>query len=138
MGFDRSPSILFSGEEDEMIFHRKLAWIILYLSVPIFLTLQYVIPSPWGKTLPTNKYASVFRYTLPSRWAWFLFEVPNLYWCAIGFEYHSLLVTFFLFLFIGHYLQRAVYYPFYRLSRNSKPVPVLVALSAFSFTNCNG
>lgn len=42
------PSLTF---EQEAEIHQAIAWNVIYLSAPVFLTLNYVVAAPWGKLL---------------------------------------------------------------------------------------
>jgi len=131
--------------EEERVVHGNIARGMLYLSVPTFLALYFVVPTPlWGKTFP-----SVSGNAFNARWGWIAFESPNLIWCVVcylcrnttdevqedvgsfGFTNKLLLSLYFL-----HYVNRGVVYPL-RI-RHRKPLPVEVVLSALAFTTFNG
>jgi hypothetical protein len=121
--------------EEELHLLDLLAYFIIFLSLPIFLTLTYVIPAPWGKT-------SQRRYNLgpciPARIAWFVFESPNLVWSYVCWKSETPRINkLLLLLFVLHYLQRAILYPL-RMSPSSKQMPLAVVASAFSFCSFNG
>lgn len=117
-------------------FHQLVVTAILSSSVPTFLALTY-IPETWGKTLTQNSFMAQFP-SIPATKAWCFFEIPNLYWSiyywrsVTAIENHILLS-----LFVVHYLQRAIIYPFL-LAKSTKDIPLPVVLAAFGFTNCNG
>lgn len=137
------------SREVEQAFHERLAWAVILSSIPIFFVLLFVIPSPYGKTLRTDWYLGPH---LPARACWFLFETPNLIWCAVGLGQRMasrqspheapgwpppwpnfiLLVLFTL-----HYTQRTILYPL-RMTTQSQPIPALVAALAIFFTTING
>jgi len=148
--------------EEERIFHDQVAWGMLMISVPTYITLAYVVPvQPWGKTLDNNMIRTHTQQhsmissllldppMLPARTAWFLFEVPNLYWtfwCWNERNKSSLkqqssplpwVNQFLVSLFVLHYIQRSFIYPLL-LSKHTKKFPLAVVLSAFAFTNING
>jgi len=126
--------------EDERDLHHQIALGMIFISLPIFITLYWIIPSPWGKTFSTLQ-QWYLGPLLPARLSWFLFECPNLVWSFLCYrQVHKtinpvnlLLLT----LFIGHYIQRAILYPLL-MSSNTKRMPAAVVLSAFSFCNVNG
>lgn len=119
---------------------------IILLSVPTYVVLAHFVPAqPWGKTIDSENlsknpwYIAAFP-TLPARWAWFGFEVPNLVWTAVHWSKAGSLPvanTILLSLFVLHYLYRAIIYPL-ALSHNTKHIPFFVFLAAFVFTNFNG
>jgi len=80
------------------------------------------------------------RFTIPARLAWFLQELPSLvvpiYAIVTTFSRLHFVNFTVLMLFIGHYLQRTLIYPF--LIKGGKPTPIHVAVMAFGFCLFNG
>lgn len=70
------------------------------------------------------------------KFGWFFFEVPNLLWAAYFLFFLSNKLTLPYVLFILHYINRDIIYP-WRLKSTTK-VPLEILLSAFSFTFANG
>lgn len=70
------------------------------------------------------------------KFGWFFFEVPNLLWAAYFLFFMDNKLTLPYVLFIVHYINRDIIYP-WRLKSNTK-VPLEILLSAFSFTFANG
>lgn len=107
-------------------------------SVAVFVVLYWFIPSPWGKSLQSAWWMGPH---LPARWSWFLFESPNLIWCAIAWRYGRAdlpLPNLLLFLlFLGHYIRRDIVYPL-KMSPKTKPIPLVTVLAAISFCCVNG
>lgn len=117
--------------------HQELAYAMIIISLPIFITLKFFIPSPWGKSLSSG---TDFGPLWPARLSWFLFESPNLFWSFWWLKVKIIpdpVNLFLLSLFVGHYIQRAIIYPIL-MSNNSKKIPFAVVLSAFTFCNING
>ena len=103
----------------------------------------------------------------PAKWSWMVFESPNLIWALVcGWtsimtmtttttttttQWHTnndnnennnnndILPNYILFIFFTlHYIQRGIYYPLCMSSHKSKPVPLLVIVSALLFCTGNG
>jgi 3-oxo-5-alpha-steroid 4-dehydrogenase 1 len=129
--------------EEEWLLHSQIANGIVYISLPIFITLYWIIPSPWGKTLAASdqKPAWWLGPLLPARISWFVFESPNLVWSYICWQQRradlSVANVLLLVLFVLHYLRRAILYPA-TMSPETKPMPLAVVVSAFCFCACNG
>ena len=155
-GAGREPSCLmfrYSSFEDEKALHESLAWYMMGLSVPTYVVLAHVVPSPWGKTLqdehsgkaPSSSTTSSFWSVLlgpriSASLAWFLFESPNLVWSFVCYKQtESLPLTnsVLLALFVAHYTQRAIVYPLI-ISKNTKRMPLTVVVLALFFTSFNG
>jgi len=125
-------------EEHEL--HQQISWGVIYASIPVFLILLFVVPSPWGKT-SNAALLNVLGPPLPARLAWFVFEIPNLIWIAVALcnlkhelpLINRLLLTF----FVMHYFNRAILYPFW-MSNRAKQVPLMVVLSACLYCCING
>jgi hypothetical protein len=175
------PLMMFSitlAREAEGQWHEYIAWSIIYLSLPVFLTLHYIIPAPWGKLLQVTSSSSSLSFRsssnaatssrkspqqrgvvvgdillsgprIPARWAWFLFESPNLVWAMYAWchrrrqehenddEPLQLANYILYFMFVAHYVQRAILYPLC-MSARSKRMPCAVVVSAFGYCSLNG
>lgn len=136
---------LVGKEWDEKEVHTKLTQLILLLSLPTFLVLQFAIPAPWGKLLPSTE---KFGPLLNPRLAWIFFESPNLIWSFICFTkrnpdffpssiFHLNANSILLGLFVSHYIHRNLIYPF-RIKPKSNKMPLLVVVSGFTFCAING
>ena len=129
--------MLFATLEDEQVFHHRLCMGMIYLSPIVFLFLRYIFPPNWGKT-----YQTLLGPTVPPRIGWCLFEIPNLVWAAVCYRNTDkqlpLANTLLLGLFVGHYLNRSLVYPFVTLNPHSKPLPLEIVLSAHLYTHING
>jgi hypothetical protein len=163
-----SSSLLFSSlsRDQEAQWHESIAWNIIYLSLPVFLTLHYIIPAPWGKllllhssdTTASSRSSKSQKFTdillrgpcIPARLAWVLFESPNLVWALVAWRHRrrdhqeeeassslQLANCVLYFLFVAHYLQRAIIYP-WRMSPHSKPMPLVIVLSGLCYCTFNG
>jgi 3-oxo-5-alpha-steroid 4-dehydrogenase 1 len=134
----------FDSLEEEQRFHNSLSLSVILVSVPVFLSLYFVAPSPWGKTatfrLPTSL-QSFFGPTVPARLAWFVYESPNLVWSLLCFVRRSRRldrVNAALFsLYVLHYIQRTLIYPF-MMKSGRKGIPLTTAALAFIYCNING
>jgi len=152
--------------EDERIFHERLAWGVIWTSLPCFVVLLWIIPSPWGKTATVprqqpqtgNKEQQPHTATkylgplLPAKIAWMVFESPNLifaYWCWKERPRDSMItdstttlgglpVNQVLFaIFVVHYIRRAIVYPL-QLGKSTKGLPLAVVLSGLVYCSING
>lgn len=127
---------LSHNEEEQLL--QRLSMGLLFISIPTFLILYFVIPAPWGKTRASMGWLGQM---LPARLSWIVFESPNLVWAYIcgrsKREDLPAMNSFLLLLFVIHYIQRAILYPLC-LSRNTKAMPALVVLAAFLFCGVNG
>lgn len=105
------------------------------LSVLLFLWLR-----TWGS--PYGRYVSPQSFCLvPARLAWALQELPSLLvplWCAAadGGRLHRWPNRILLAMFVGHYAQRSLVFPW--LIRGGKPTPLLVFVMAVLFCTFNG
>lgn len=152
--FDDTP------EENE----NGLAFIMVLLTFLTFFILQYVIVSPFGKHAPSanakkSLKSIIFQPRMNARLGWILFETPNLFWVVVSLKNHdSELIgnwpytrtefksngrgminanSILLFLFASHYVNRSIIYPL-KKSNKSQPIPLIVVLAGFAFTNFNG
>eukprot|EP00977_Amphora_coffeiformis_P012168 scaffold2992_cov214-Amphora_coffeaeformis.AAC.50 len=154
--------LILSGtaQEAELI-HNTASTLFYYVSPILFVLLNYMLPSPYGK-LTTSRWGSILGPVVPARLAWFLFEVPNLLWVVAtvwkhylgsqqeqsssttlttmtGGEDSSLVGNYILLgFFTLHYLRRTIWYPWRMMSLQAKPVPLGIILSAMSYTSVNG
>jgi len=161
-------TLILSGtaEEAELI-HNIANSLLYYISPILFVLLYFVLPSPYGK-LNTSHWKNLLGPGIPSRWAWFLFEVPNLLWVVATLWKHrrhsltlqkqqtniSLIMTatdkevddddvsfignYILLGFFTLHYLRRTLWYPYRMSPHAKPVPSGVVLSAMSYTSVNG
>jgi 3-oxo-5-alpha-steroid 4-dehydrogenase 1 len=124
--------------EEERLLHGQIAEGMVYISLPIFVTLYWIIPSPWGKTHQTQWWLGPL---LPARISWFFFESPNLVWSYICWRQRradlSVANVLLLVLFVLHYLRRAILYPA-TMSPETKPMPAAVVVSACCYCTFNG
>jgi hypothetical protein len=132
--------------EEERALHESVAWGMLLMAIPTYITLAHVVPQPWGKTLDTqntsnNPWYLVAAPMLPARLAWFIFESPNLFWSFMCWKHRRETLPWtnqlLLGLFVLHYIQRSIVYPLL-ISSHTKRIPSAVVLSATVYTNFNG
>uniref|UniRef100_K7DYX8 3-oxo-5-alpha-steroid 4-dehydrogenase n=1 Tax=Monodelphis domestica TaxID=13616 RepID=K7DYX8_MONDO len=107
------------------------------LSGPIFWVVQTFVGSPYGRHASAS-----FGPPLPVKLAWSLQELPSLLvplyvvTCTPAKHFSHWPNRILLAMFVFHYLQRALIFPF--LIRGGKPVPLFIFLSAFLFCTFNG
>ena len=143
-------SSILSGTPDEaQLIQATARTLLYYISPALFLLLYFVLPSPYGK-LATPTWNKLLGPSIPARWAWFWFELPNLLWAAAttwnhmqihpstGREEESLACNYILFgVFVIHYIRRALLYPM-QLSPRASPSSLGVVLNAMAYTTVNG
>jgi hypothetical protein len=111
-----------------------LVWIWTAIALLIFLLLLFVT-APYGRHSKRN-----WGKTIPDRIGWFVMEVPALiiflYFIITGTAEKTLAVWIVASLYVMHYLNRAVIYP-WRIRVRGKEMPLVVALMAvlFNFVN---
>jgi hypothetical protein len=111
-----------------------LVWIWTAIALLIFLLLLFVT-APYGRHSKRN-----WGKTIPDRIGWFVMEVPALiiflYFIITGTAEKTLAVWIVASLYVIHYLNRAVIYP-WRIRVRGKEMPLVVALMAvlFNFVN---
>jgi steroid 5-alpha-reductase/3-oxo-5-alpha-steroid 4-dehydrogenase 1 len=119
---------------NEALFHRDAALSLMALGVLVLVSLLF-IDAPYGRHLRPG-----WGPSLPNRLGWILMESPTLavflpvYFSGENAEGTVPLVL--LFLWLSHYVHRTLIYPF-RLNRNGKRVPLLVAFLGFLFNTVN-
>lgn len=133
-------SMLLSSEDKAL---DDIAKAVSLLSIPTFLVLRFGIVAPYGKH--STRTASASRYFGPSinaKLAWIIFESPNLVW-VLWSLFHRVNESFgvtnaaLLLMFTTHYINRSLIYPL-QISGSSRPVPLAVAVSGFSYCFVNG
>jgi hypothetical protein len=111
-----------------------LVWIWITIALLIFLLLLFVT-APYGRHSKRN-----WGKTIPDRIGWFVMEVPALiiflFFILTGTAEKNLAVWIVSSLYVMHYLNRAVIYP-WRIRVRGKEMPLVVALMAvlFNFVN---
>jgi len=111
-----------------------LVWIWTAIALLVFLLLLFVT-APYGRHSKRN-----WGKTIPDRIGWFVMEVPALiiflYFIITGTAEKNLAVWIVASLYVMHYLNRAVIYP-WRIRVRGKEMPLVVALMAvlFNFVN---
>ena len=129
-------------DDERRRFHNSIANGLVAASVVTFMVLRYVVRSPWGKRVSGDTYRKYLGPLINAKLSWFLFEVQNLLWCCLCFINRDRTIFGYanmtlLSMFVGHYINRALIYPF-RMSRKSKPMPLAVTAAAFVFCSFNG
>lgn len=126
--------------------HQKTSYGMLYVALPTYLVLTFVMDAPFGKLLKLNNNKkngksspSIFDLQFDARMSWMIMESPNLIWCFLGVLNAIVDVNnntsplkfgnanfILLGMFFLHYMNRTIIYPM-RMSKNSKPVPLLIS-----------
>lgn len=118
-----------------------IAKAVCLLSIPTFLVLHFGIAAPYGKHSTSSSSASrFFGPLINAKLAWTVFESPNLLWVVwylIHRENFGVANVMLLSMFTAHYINRSIVYPL-RMSGSSRPVPLAVAVSGFSYCVING
>ncbi|XP_043818717.1 3-oxo-5-alpha-steroid 4-dehydrogenase 1 [Dromiciops gliroides] len=115
---------------------EKLSFLLVLLG-PVAFVLQSIVGSPYGRHVSPR-----FGPTLPVKLVWFLQEMPSLLvplyvvTCTPAERLNHWPNRILLGIFIIHYLQRTLIFPF--LIRGGKPVPLLIFVCAFMFCILNG
>jgi len=107
---------------------------IFSFAVAVFIALFFVT-APYGKFLRKG-----WGYTIKSRWAWMLMELPSpflVFFFFIRSGRINIVSCIFVFLWLSHYLGRTFIYPF-RQAGSTKNFPLLLAAMAFLFNCMNG
>ncbi|XP_036752633.2 3-oxo-5-alpha-steroid 4-dehydrogenase 1 isoform X2 [Manis pentadactyla] len=120
----------------ERLLLDRLAYLECVLGVLSFLVLRLARP-PYGRYVPPSS-----AFQLPARVAWAVQELPSLVvplvvcCCAETERLHSWPNRILLAMFLVHYTQRSLIFPF--LIRGGKPTPVRTCIVAFTFCTYNG
>lgn len=112
-----------------------IVWVWIAISVPVFILLQFIV-APFGRHTRSN-----FGPMLNNRIAWLIMELVSLIMVA-GFFYFgnnpkTSVEWFIVSLWIIHYANRSLIYPFRQKDPN-KRMPVAIFLSAIFFNLING
>ena len=113
----------------------SLIWGWILLAVVMFVILLFV-KAPYGRHASRK-----WGITIPNRWGWVLMEIPSPLVFLIFFLNGNLEKTteawFIALLFLIHYTNRALIFPF-RIRTSGKRMPLLIALLAVVFNVVNG
>lgn len=114
--------------------HRWLVWGMFGLAAVTLIAVK-VITAPYGRHAREG-----FGPTLPNRVGWILMECPAVLafgaFFALGSQRAELVPLLFLGFWLLHYVPRAFVFPF-RLRTAGKRMPLLVAMSGFTFNVFN-
>lgn len=126
--------------------HKSLSIFILFISPITYYILTRKITAPFGKHSSTSKQINQPNWgpSCNPKFAWFLFESPNLLWCLFAYQYRDETIfdrnygNIILFaLFVVHYVNRCIVYPL-RMNNGGTSVNLAVLSSAFFFCCING
>jgi 3-oxo-5-alpha-steroid 4-dehydrogenase 1 len=111
-----------------------IVWIWTVIALIVFFVLLFVT-APYGRH--SNR---KWGLTIPDRLGWFIMEVPALvifvYFIITGAAEKTVTVWIVASLFIAHYINRAVVYP-WRIRVRGKQMPLVIALMAVFFNFMN-
>jgi len=111
-----------------------LVWLWTVIALIIFVALQFVT-APYGRH-STKKWG----LTIPDRVGWFIMEVPALivffYFIFTGTAEKNVTVWIIASLYVIHYVNRAVIFP-WRIRVSGKKMPLVIALMAVFFNLVN-
>ncbi len=111
-----------------------LVWLWTVIALIVFLALQFVT-APYGRH-STKKWG----LTIPDRVGWFIMEVPALivffYFIFTGTAEKNVTVWIVAALYVIHYVNRAVIFP-WRIRVRGKKMPLVIALMAVFFNLVN-
>jgi 3-oxo-5-alpha-steroid 4-dehydrogenase 1 len=130
-------SLIDFNNLNELTVHRYLCYFVLSTGVCSFIILNGFISAPYVRYS-----SSGFGPVMNAKLAWVLMESPNIFISAIccylswgSAPLQSTPNQILLFLFLLHYVNRALIYPLRMKSGN--PVPFTIFLSAFVFCSIN-
>ena len=112
------------------------------LSIPTFIVLRFGIVAPYGKHSTGTSASRYFGPSINAKLAWIIFESPNLVWVLwslsnLDSQSFGVANAALLSMFTAHYINRSIIYPL-RMSGSSRPVPLAVVVSGFSYCFVNG
>ena len=111
-----------------------LVWLWTVIALVIFLVLLFVT-APYGRHSNKN-----WGATIPDRVGWFIMEVPALiiflFFIITGTAEKTVTVWIIASLYIAHYVNRAVVFP-WRIRVRGKQMPLMIALMAVCFNFVN-
>ncbi len=121
---------------DERSFFDLLLWAWFGVGAFVFVLL-YFIEAPYGRYSKSKGWGPL----VPARLAWIIMELPALvvylYFFWIGKNKSNPYTYVFLGMWVLHYGHRALIYPL-TMPRNSRPMPVSIALMGLFFNIVNG
>ena len=110
---------------------------VVFVVSPLTFAALFFIAAPFGKHEEGS--SGLWGFRVNARLAWLIMEMPNFVAAPIflfGAKGGSLVNAFFLSLFLLHYVNRTLIYPF--RARLVKPMPFFVMMFAFVWTLFNG
>ncbi|XP_041867472.1 3-oxo-5-alpha-steroid 4-dehydrogenase 1 [Melanotaenia boesemani] len=133
---DALLSFIFHSEEDELFVLDCMAYFMVFMAVCTFVSLLF-------ENVPYGRYAtSKYGFPVNVKFAWFVQELPSLLLPVCLVVWTSSAKTsrlpnqLLIMMFLCHYIQRALIYPF--LIRGGKATPFLSFFLAFIFCIYNG
>jgi len=112
-----------------------LVWGWIILALLLFVVLLFV-KAPYGRHT-----SRLWGFSIPNRWGWVIMEIPSPLVFLLFFLNGDLVKTtetwFIALLFLIHYTNRSLIYPF-RIRTSGKTIPLLVVLMALFFNIVNG
>jgi len=112
-------------------------WIGIWIAIALIIVpIAIFIKAPYGRHV---RYG--WGTLVDNKLGWFFMELPTLIICplvyVLGDAQKSIVTHCFILLFLIHYINRVLIFPF-RIRTTGKKIPFLIVLSAFSFNLING
>lgn len=112
-------------------------WIAFWIAIAIVIVpIAIFIKAPYGRHVRNG-----WGRLVNNKWGWFVMELPTLIICPfiymVGDADKSIVTHCFILLFLIHYINRVLIFPF-RIRTSGKKIPILIVLSAFLFNLING
>jgi len=118
-----------------MITLYNFSVVLIFCLAGIVFLLLFYISAPYGKFLRGG-----WGPSLRSKWAWMIMEAPSpllMLYFFLSSPLKNLIQSIFISLWLAHYLQRTLIYPFIQ-SGSNKSYPILLVCMAFVFNCFNG
>jgi len=112
-------------------------WIGLWITIAlIIIPIAIYVEAPYGRHVRKG-----WGTLIDNNLGWFFMELPTLVVCPLiyilGDSEKSIVTHCFIFLFLIHYINRVLIFPF-RIRTTGKKIPILIVVSAFAFNLING
>jgi len=120
-------------ENNPIYYYSLISWIVFGLIIFLILIKFNNIPT-YGRHLPKR------GILLNNRLGWILMEIPTLvlmpYFTFNGINYPNTVILCFFSIYMIHYINRTLIFPF-RISSKKKKIPIYIVISAALFNLCN-
>jgi hypothetical protein len=116
-------------------------WIVFNLLIvgfavlsPIVLIFLFFVSAPYGRHIRDN-----WGPEINNKWGWFLMEVPTillfLFFYLIGDTTYLIVPSFFLLIWMIHYIHRTLIFPFLIRGKNNMPIIIMIFGMVFNIIN---